>query len=67
MMEYGMEGHRGFGPERKVLVRKNGATGKTEWEVQYHMTEPMRVTMTQGQDTVDKIVEMVKTVQCEFP
>jgi hypothetical protein len=65
-MEHGMEGHRGFGPEQKVLVRKNGATGKTEWEVQYHMTEPRRVPVTQRQDTVDKIVEMAETVQWEF-
>jgi hypothetical protein len=55
---HGKEGERGFGGERQVRVVKN-SDGEEEWTVTYHMTDPVRITMTEKVELVESMVELV--------
>jgi hypothetical protein len=59
LMAHGMEGERGFWPERKVTVVTHDETGETEMRVGYHMTEPKRIAMSDRRDLVDSTVKLV--------
>ncbi len=66
-MEHEKKGQRGYKPERKVAVRKDVVSGKQEWEVSYHMTEPRRISMCERIELVDKVVTLMSEVQTVFP
>jgi hypothetical protein len=58
LVRHGKEGERGFGGERQVRVVKN-SDGEDEWTVTYHMTDPVRITMTEKADLVEGMVELI--------
>ncbi len=56
-----MEGERGFGVERVVkIVRKGG--GKDEWQVRYHLTDPVKISMVEKAELVDRVVDVADKV-----
>ncbi len=57
LVRHGKEGERGFGGERQVRVVKN-SDGEDEWTVTYHMTDPVRITMTEKVELVESVVEL---------
>ncbi len=58
LVRHGKEGVSGFGGERQVRVTKN-RDGEDEWTVTYHMTDPMRITMTEKSELVERMVELL--------
>jgi hypothetical protein len=53
LVEHEVEGNRGFKLERQVTVRQAGQTGRQEWVVRYHMTEPRKISMFERRELVD--------------
>jgi hypothetical protein len=62
LVRHGKEGERGFGGERQVRVVKN-SDGEDEWTVTYHMTDPVRITMTEKADLVEGMVELIGEIK----
>jgi hypothetical protein len=62
LVRHGKEGERGFGGERQVRVVKN-RDGEDEWTVTYHMTDPVRITMTEKAELVESMVELMCEVK----
>jgi hypothetical protein len=58
LVRHGKDGESGFGGERQVRVTKN-KDGEDEWTVTYHMTDPVRITMTEKSELVDRMVELL--------
>jgi hypothetical protein len=58
LVKHGKEGERGFGGERHVRVTKD-KDGDDEWNVTYHLTDPVKITMTEKADLVEKMVDMM--------
>jgi hypothetical protein len=58
LVRHGKDGLSGFGGERQVRVTKN-EDGEDEWMVTYHMTDPVRITMTEKADLVESMVELL--------
>jgi hypothetical protein len=57
-VRHGKEGVSGFGGERQVRVTKN-RDGEDEWTVTYHMTDLVRITMTEKSELVERMVELL--------
>jgi hypothetical protein len=66
-VEHGEEGNRGFKPERQVTVKQVGQTGRQEWVVRYHMTDPRKISMCERRELVDNVAMIVGEVQQAFP
>ncbi len=62
LVRHGKEGERGFGGERQVRVVKNN-DGEDEWTVTYHMTDPVRIMMTEKVELVESMVELVSELK----
>jgi hypothetical protein len=62
LVRHGKVGERGFGGERQVRVVKN-RDREDEWTVTYHMTDPVRITMTEKAELVESMVELVVEVK----
>jgi hypothetical protein len=58
LVRHGRDGESGFGGERQVRVTKN-KDGEDEWTVTYHMSDPVRITMTEKSELVDRMVELL--------
>jgi hypothetical protein len=58
LVRHGKDGMSGFGGERQVRVTKN-KDGDDEWAVTYHMTDPVRITMTEKAELVERMVDML--------
>ncbi len=56
--KHGKEGERGFGGERRVRVTKD-KDGDDEWNMTYHLTDPVKLTMTEKAELVEKMVDMM--------
>ncbi len=54
LVSHGTKGERGFGGERTVKVTRK-ENGQEEWEVRYHMTDQVKITMTQKRELVDRM------------
>jgi hypothetical protein len=67
LMVHGDGDRRGFFPERKVLVKRNAATGEQEWVSSYHMTEPRKISMAERRGLVDRFAGMIRTIQVSCP
>ncbi len=67
LVEHGVRGLRGFGPERKVRVRTDERGNVTELEASFHMTEPRRIVMSERRDLVDRVVRLIRGTQALFP
>jgi hypothetical protein len=61
-VRHGKEGEREFGGERMVKVMRNN-DGDNEWRVTYHMTDAVKITMTEKADLVDRQVDMLESVK----
>ncbi len=62
LVVHGKEGERGFAGEREVrILRKDD--GEEDWSVRYHMTDPVKITMAEKVELVDRMVNMVDDVR----
>jgi len=62
LVKHGVGDRRGHCPERTVLVERDG-TGKVKTVgTRYHMTEPVRVTLTERRDLTMRTVGLVEEV-----
>jgi hypothetical protein len=55
---HGKEGQQGFRGERQVRVLKT-RDGDDEWTVAYDMTDPVRITMVEKMELVEKMVDLL--------
>jgi hypothetical protein len=62
LMKHGKESARGFGGERQVRVCRK-RDGVDEWTVTYHMTDPVRITMSEKMVLVEKMVELLTEIK----
>jgi hypothetical protein len=68
LMEHGVDGRRGFGPERTVKVSQcSGGSVVERWKVRYHMHEPRKISMVEKRQLVDRVVKLVRGAQELFP
>ncbi len=59
---HGKEDERGFAGEREVrIVRKEN--GEEDWTVRYHLTDPVKITMAEKVELVDRLVTFVEEVR----
>jgi hypothetical protein len=58
LVKHGKEGERGFGGERRVKVTKD-KDGDDVWDLTYHLTDPVKITMTEKAELVEKMVDMM--------
>jgi hypothetical protein len=58
LVKHGKEGERGFGGERHVRVTKD-KDRDDEWVLTYHLTDPVKITMTEKAELVEKMVDMM--------
>jgi hypothetical protein len=59
---HGKEGERGFAGEREVrIVRRQN--GEEDWSVRYHLTDPVKITMAEKAELVDKVVTFVEDIR----
>jgi hypothetical protein len=62
LVKHGVGEKRGHHPERMVTVEKDSTGKVVRMGVKYHMTEPVRVTMTERRDLVDRMMELMDIV-----
>jgi nucleotide-binding universal stress UspA family protein len=62
LVRHGRAGERGFDGERQVRVVKN-KDGEEELQVTYHMTDPVKITMTEKVELVDGMVDLMTMVK----
>jgi hypothetical protein len=62
LVRHDREGERKFGGERMVKFMRN-KDSDDEWRVTYHMTDPVKITMTEKADLVDRQVDMLESVR----
>jgi hypothetical protein len=68
LMEHGVDGGRGFGPERTVKVSQCSRGKVVErWKVRYHMQEPRKISLVEKRQLVDRVVKLVRGAQELFP
>jgi hypothetical protein len=62
LVRHGKEGERGFGGERVVkIVRKGG--GREEWQVRYHLTDPVKISMMEKTEMIDRVTGVMEDVR----
>jgi hypothetical protein len=62
LVVHGKEDERGFAGEREVrIVRKEN--GEEDWTVRYHLTDPVKITMAEKVELVDRMVNFVEEVR----
>jgi hypothetical protein len=62
LVVHGKEDERGFADEREVrIVRKEN--GEEDWTVRYHLTDPVKITMAEKVELVDRLVTFVEEVR----
>jgi hypothetical protein len=62
LVRHGREGERGFGGERQVRMTKN-REGEEECHVTYHMTDPVKLPMTEKEELVDRMVSLLTDIK----
>ncbi len=62
LVRHGKAGERGFEGERQVRIVEN-KDGEEEWQVTYHMTDPVKITMTEKVELIDGLVDLMTTVK----
>jgi hypothetical protein len=58
---HGKEGWRGSGRERDLKVTRK-ESWEEEWTVRYQLTDPVKITMTEKVELVEKMVNFVGEV-----
>jgi hypothetical protein len=56
LVRHGRPGDRGFSGERQVRMMRTG-DGEEECQVTYHMTDPVKIPMTEKAELVDRMVD----------
>jgi hypothetical protein len=62
LVRHGKEGERGFGGERVVRIVKKGG-GREEWQVRYHLTDPVKISMTEKTELIDRVTGLMSDVR----
>jgi hypothetical protein len=62
LVRHGKEGERGFGGERLVKVKKL-RDGREEWNVTYHLTDPVKISMMEKAELVEQVVDLLGQVK----
>ncbi len=62
LVVHGKEDERGFAGEREVRIVKK-EDGEEDWTVRYHMTDPVKITMAEKVELVDRMVNFVDDVR----
>jgi hypothetical protein len=62
LVVHGKEGERGFAGERKVRIVKK-ENGEEDWSVRYHLTDPVKITMAEKVELVDRLVTFVEDIR----
>jgi hypothetical protein len=62
LVRHGKEGERGFGGERLVKVKKL-RDGREEWNVTYHLTDPVKISMMEKAELVEQMVDLLGQVK----
>jgi hypothetical protein len=61
-VRHGKEGERGFESEIQVRIVRN-REGDDEWHITYHMTDQVKIPMTEKVELVDRMVELMADVK----
>jgi hypothetical protein len=61
LVVHGKEGEHGFAGEREVRIAKK-VNGEEDWTVQYHLTDPVKITMAEKVEMVDRMVNFMEDV-----
>jgi hypothetical protein len=67
LFRHGSGEKRGFCPERTAKVQRNVNGDVTCVSVEYHMTEPQRVTLSDKRELVDVVVELFRRIGESLP
>ncbi len=67
LIRHGEKGDRGFCPERTVRVEKGSGGEVRRLKVGYHLTDPVKVTMGERRQVIDRVVELMVQLQGRFP
>jgi hypothetical protein len=67
LIRHGEKERKGFCPERAVKIEKGRDGEVKRVSVEYHMTEPVRISMQERRQLIERMVELVKGVQDRFP
>jgi hypothetical protein len=62
LFRHGSGDKRGFCPERTARVERNVQGEVTRVSVEYHMTEPERVTLSEKRELIDNVVELFRRI-----
>ncbi len=62
LFRHGSGEKRGFCPERTAKVERNVQGEVTRVSVEYHMTEPERVTLSEKRERIDTVVELFRRI-----
>jgi hypothetical protein len=67
LFRHGSGEKRGFCPERTAKVERNAQGEVTRVMVEYHMTEPERVTLSEKRELIDRVVELFRRIGDGLP
>jgi hypothetical protein len=67
LIRHGEKEVRGFCPERTVRVEKGSGGEVKRVKVGYHLTDPVKVTMGERRQVIDRTVELMEQLQGRFP
>jgi hypothetical protein len=62
LVVHGKEGERGFAGEREVRILKKD-NDEEDWTVRYHMTDPVKITMAEKAELVDRMVNLIEDIR----
>jgi hypothetical protein len=62
LVVHGKEGERGFAGEREVRIVKK-ENGEEDWSVRYHLTDPVKITMAEKVELLDRLVTFVEDIR----
>ncbi len=62
LVRHGREGARGFGGERLVKVCRK-ENGQEMWKVTYHLTDPVKISMVEKAELVDRFTDLLQKVK----
>ncbi len=67
LFKHGRGDVKGFCPERTVKVERKVDGEVSRVSVQYHMTEPEKLTMSEKRELIDNVVELVRRIGESLP
>jgi hypothetical protein len=67
LFRHGSGESKGFCPERTARVERNVSGDVTRVSVEYHMTEPERLTLSEKRDLIDTVAELFRRIAERLP